>query len=201
MPVMHIKPGRADPVKKPAHYTYGRYEAIDVIEELTAGASGPEGFLLGNVLKYLWRYRRKNGLEDLQKAMWYLDRLVQRGSDTAASPEKATGEAEEMDGTRADTAILDVAPGEIPIRDNRPVFGETTTWAAAKLTGQKGEFFYKLDGARTTGTLLRIEKGGTSDPYIASIPVKAGGRAWDIVMPYTFFSPLNPEKTTGEGEE
>ena len=36
MPVMHIKPGRADPVKKPAHYTYGRYEAIDVIEELTA---------------------------------------------------------------------------------------------------------------------------------------------------------------------
>lgn len=95
MPVMHIKPERADPVKKPAHYTYGRYEAIDVIEELTAGASGPEGFLLGNVLKYLWRYRRKNGLEDLQKARWYLDRLIQRGITPATSPEEPTGEGEE----------------------------------------------------------------------------------------------------------
>lgn len=95
MPVMHIKPGRADPVKKPAHYTYGRYEAIDVIEELTAGASGPEGFLLGNVLKYLWRYRRKNGLEDLQKARWYLERLIQRGITPTTSPEETTGEDEE----------------------------------------------------------------------------------------------------------
>lgn len=188
MPVMHIKPGSADPVKKPAHYTYGRYEAIDVIEELTAGASGPEGFLLGNVLKYLWRYRRKNGMEDLRKAMWYLERLIQRGITPATSPEETTGED---DGTPL---------GEILIRDNRPVFSATAARAAAKLTGQKGEFFYKLDGARTTGTLLRIEKD-TSDPYIASIPVKAGGRAWDIVMPYTFFSPLNPEEPTGEGEE
>lgn len=95
MPVMHIKPERADPVKKPAHYTYGRYEAIDVIEELTAGATGPEGFLLGNVLKYLWRYRRKNGLEDLQKAMWYLERLIQRGITPATFPEETTGEDEE----------------------------------------------------------------------------------------------------------
>jgi hypothetical protein len=35
-----------------------------------------EGFLKGNAQKYLWRYRKKGGLQDLQKANWYLDRLI-----------------------------------------------------------------------------------------------------------------------------
>lgn len=185
MPVMHIKPGSADPVKKPAHYTYGRYEAIDVIEELTAGASGPEGFLLGNVLKYLWRYRRKNGMEDLQKAMWYLERLIQRGITPANPPTPCEKEPAGQDD--------DTTSATVPIRDNRPVFGETTTWAAARLTGQNGEFFDALDGKRRTrGTLIKIENGFPA-PYIARL--QTADRY--IEAPYKFFSPLPPEPEKG----
>ena len=60
------------------HYTFGKFECIDVIEELSKqnNLQGIEGFLYGNILKYLWRYKHKNGVEDLQKARWYLDRLI-----------------------------------------------------------------------------------------------------------------------------
>ena len=67
-----------DNVDKPNHYTFGKFECIDVIEELSKqnNLQGAEGFLYGNILKYLWRYKHKNGIEDLQKARWYLDRLI-----------------------------------------------------------------------------------------------------------------------------
>lgn len=67
-----------DNVNKPDHYTFGKYECIDVIEELSKQneLQGVEGFLYGNVIKYLWRYKHKNGLEDLKKAKWYLERLI-----------------------------------------------------------------------------------------------------------------------------
>ena len=67
-----------DNVNKPNHYTYGKYECIDVIKDITNGndAIGIEAFCLGNVLKYLWRYKHKNGTEDLKKAKWYLERLI-----------------------------------------------------------------------------------------------------------------------------
>jgi hypothetical protein len=65
----------SDPVNKPAHYTKGGIEALDAIE-----ASMSEeafcGFLKGNVMKYLWRYRDKGGLQDLNKALYYLNRLI-----------------------------------------------------------------------------------------------------------------------------
>lgn len=68
----------SDNVNKPNHYTYGKLECIDVIKEITDGndAIGIEAFCLGNVLKYLWRYKHKNGTEDLKKAKWYLERLI-----------------------------------------------------------------------------------------------------------------------------
>ena len=67
-----------DNVEKPNHYTFGKYECIDVIEELSKqnNLKGIEGFLYGNIIKYLWRYKHKNGIEDLHKARWYLDRLI-----------------------------------------------------------------------------------------------------------------------------
>lgn len=69
----------SDSVNKPDHYTYGKLECIDVIKEITNGndAIGIEAFCLGNVLKYLWRYKHKNGTEDLRKARWYLNRLIE----------------------------------------------------------------------------------------------------------------------------
>lgn len=65
----------AEAVNHPEHYQSGGLECIDVIKAV-AGGEGYTGFLLGNVLKYLWRYRGKNGAEDLKKAAWYLDRLI-----------------------------------------------------------------------------------------------------------------------------
>lgn len=64
-----------DNVNHPSHYTTGDIECIDAIE---ASMSEQEfkGYLKGNCIKYLWRYRNKGGKEDLQKAQWYLDRLV-----------------------------------------------------------------------------------------------------------------------------
>lgn len=66
----------ADMVNHPPHYTYGQVEVIDVIEDVCE--DGFDGYLLGNVMKYVMRHRHKNGVEDLRKARWYLDRLIER---------------------------------------------------------------------------------------------------------------------------
>ena len=64
-----------DNVKHPAHYTSTMIETIEIIQDkLTPEAF--EGFCIGNVLKYLTRYRQKNGVEDLKKASWYLDKII-----------------------------------------------------------------------------------------------------------------------------
>lgn len=65
-----------DNVNKPQHYTYGKYECIDVIKEITKDLTGEEAFCIGNAIKYLWRWKHKNGIEDVKKAKWYLDRLI-----------------------------------------------------------------------------------------------------------------------------
>ena len=65
-----------DPVNNPSHYNRKGVEAIDAIE---ASMSKEEfqGYLKGNVMKYIWRYRYKaKPLEDLKKAEWYLKRLI-----------------------------------------------------------------------------------------------------------------------------
>jgi len=64
-----------DPVDKPVHYNTGGIEAIDAIMAATNDLS--EGYLQGNILKYVWRYRYKNRIEDLKKARWYLNRLIE----------------------------------------------------------------------------------------------------------------------------
>jgi len=63
-----------DPVNNPDHYTSGDIECIYAIK---AAMTTNEyfGYLRGNCIKYIWRYRQKNGLEDLRKAEWYLRRL------------------------------------------------------------------------------------------------------------------------------
>ena len=65
-----------DAVNHPLHYTQSRIECIDAIEELCNDVGQFEGYLKGQVLKYLWRYQHKNGAEDLKKARWYLDKLI-----------------------------------------------------------------------------------------------------------------------------
>ena len=64
-----------DTVNNPQHYASGKIEAIDAIESAMSKEQ-VRGYLRGNVLKYLWRYDKKNGAEDLKKALWYLERLL-----------------------------------------------------------------------------------------------------------------------------
>jgi hypothetical protein len=63
-------------VDHPAHYKAGNIECIDAIEEAVKGLDGKEAFATGNAIKYLWRWKRKGGKEDLKKAVWYINRLI-----------------------------------------------------------------------------------------------------------------------------
>ena len=65
-----------DNVNHPNHYTAGDIECIDAIEAAVTGLTGIEAVLTGNIMKYIWRWKYKNGLEDLNKAKWYLERLI-----------------------------------------------------------------------------------------------------------------------------
>jgi len=60
----------------PPHYKQGGIECIDGIEASMSPLQF-KGYLQGNVLKYVWRHRHKGGIEDLKKAQWYLNRLVE----------------------------------------------------------------------------------------------------------------------------
>lgn len=65
-----------DMVAKPPHYNQGGIEAIDYIRQQLG-----EGFVEyceGNVMKYLHRWRYKNGVEDLKKAEWYLAKMIDK---------------------------------------------------------------------------------------------------------------------------
>lgn len=64
-----------DNVNHPAHYTSGKVETIDFIQDKLPPEMF-EGYCVGNVMKYITRYQRKNGVEDLKKAAWYLDRII-----------------------------------------------------------------------------------------------------------------------------
>lgn len=66
----------SDPIEKPSHYTAGGIECIDYIRSCL-GAVAFQGYCAGNVIKYVHRYRHKNGLEDLKKARVYLNWLIE----------------------------------------------------------------------------------------------------------------------------
>lgn len=65
-----------DQVNKPNHYNQGKIECIDAIEAATTNLNGIEAFCTGNAIKYLWRWKQKNKVQDLEKAKWYIDRLI-----------------------------------------------------------------------------------------------------------------------------
>jgi hypothetical protein len=68
-----IPDSSSDPIN-PSHYKQGGIECIEAIK--AALGEGFPDYLRGNVIKYLWRYKEKGGVEDLRKSAWYLDRLI-----------------------------------------------------------------------------------------------------------------------------
>jgi len=63
-------------VEHPNYYTAGGIECIDAVHAVTKNLIGMECVCTANVLKYIWRWKLKNGVEDLKKAKWYLEYLI-----------------------------------------------------------------------------------------------------------------------------
>lgn len=70
-----------DNVNSPAHYTQGGIECIEAIKAACQGLNGFEAYCTGNAIKYMWRWKHKNKTEDVKKAVWYLNRLIQEQSN------------------------------------------------------------------------------------------------------------------------
>lgn len=81
-------------VSHPSHYkSETGLEVIDVIEAFTFDLKGIEATDTGNILKYVCRWNKKNGLQDLEKAMWYLQHLM----DHVRKLEKENTESKKFD--------------------------------------------------------------------------------------------------------
>ena len=68
----------ADMVNHPSHYTQGGIECIDALEAATINLKGIEAVCTANAIKYLWRWKEKGGIEDLEKSKWYIGRLIKK---------------------------------------------------------------------------------------------------------------------------
>ena len=66
-----------DVINHPKHYKASNgIECIQAIEATVEDLRGLEAVCTANILKYIWRWQKKNGVEDLKKARWYLDKLI-----------------------------------------------------------------------------------------------------------------------------
>ena len=75
MEYMRMRKKEEDVVNNPEHYNKSGIETIDALEAMLV--DGFDYYLQGNIVKYLWRFRHKNGVEDLKKAQWYLNKLIE----------------------------------------------------------------------------------------------------------------------------
>lgn len=67
-----------DMVNHPPHYVKGGMECIDVIEAATQGLTGMEAVCTANIIKYIWRWKNKNGKVDVEKCRWYCEKLIEK---------------------------------------------------------------------------------------------------------------------------
>nr|DAE41542.1 MAG TPA: nucelotide kinase [Caudoviricetes sp.] len=67
-----------DNINHPLRYTKGDVECIDAIKAATVGKTGIEAVDVGHVIRYLWRYEEKDGLESVKKAQWYIEHLIKQ---------------------------------------------------------------------------------------------------------------------------
>ena len=86
---VYLKPSKSVPKKEkelskkekdptnPSYYR-GGIECFDVARQITEDLTGYEAICTFSVLKYIWRWKHKNGVEDLKKARWYLDKLISK---------------------------------------------------------------------------------------------------------------------------
>ena len=75
-----------DMINHPPHYEVGKYEAIDVMQEIF-GDEAVMHFCECNAFKYIWRMCRKNGVEDAKKAKWYLEKYCELVEEEHGRPD------------------------------------------------------------------------------------------------------------------
>ena len=78
----NTKAKSADMVNHPPHYNVNGFEVIDIIEAFTADLTGIEAVDTANAIKYILRWKHKNGVEDLEKARWYINHLIKTIKET-----------------------------------------------------------------------------------------------------------------------
>ena len=67
-------------INHPDRYAGGKFECIDVMLDVF-GADAVKHFCILNAFKYIWRLEKKNGIEDIKKAVWYLNKYIELGGD------------------------------------------------------------------------------------------------------------------------
>jgi hypothetical protein len=65
----------------PNHYKQGKVECIDALEAATINLTGSDAVCTANAIKYLWRWKEKAGKDDLLKAQWYINRLLEKQTE------------------------------------------------------------------------------------------------------------------------
>lgn len=147
-------------VSHPSHYQGANgMEVIDVIENFTCDLVGKEATNTGQIIKYILRWKKKNGLQDLEKTMWYLQRLI----DIVRS-----GETSEE--------VIDIkAPGDI-----LGVISEKPSWLTELLN--KSNKSKRVPGLRCKGciydgdfclstTVCTCDRHGKYTNYTLALPV------------------------------
>lgn len=71
-----------DNVNRPSHYCKGGIECIDACDAAISDLDGREGHYTASAIQYLWRWKAKNGAEDLRKARWYVERLIRLAEES-----------------------------------------------------------------------------------------------------------------------
>lgn len=68
-------------INHPDRYAGGKFECIDVMQDVF-GADAVKNFCILNAFKYIWRAEKKNGIEDIKKAVWYLNKYIELGAES-----------------------------------------------------------------------------------------------------------------------
>lgn len=78
-------------IDHPYHYTHGSIECIDAMVE-TQGKEAVMAFCICNAMKYIWRHNTKNGVEDVRKAKWYIDKYLELYDEKPVEQPKTSSE-------------------------------------------------------------------------------------------------------------
>lgn len=134
----------AEAVNHPPHYTKhpSGVECIDIVEHFN--------FNLGNAIKYVWRADHKNGIEDLEKAVWYLNREISRRNGHANVEPVSSLPTDRFQGIGS---LLQDAYGKVlyalSLQAERAGITPADGWRATIWVEELGDFRFKLNGAWT----------------------------------------------------